>query len=200
MKRFREWLFNQKGEATDLLFPPLINESMIKEDTLELRNGEHLTLGIASIADLNAIIRIQEACYFGKAPWGRIAVNTELRNKHSSFFLMMYHDSFAVSFIGLSSRQDSLHVTNIATDPRYQKNGIASFLIDQVIWIAKQLDKKQITLEVRISNKDAKRLYNKLGFKDVRIKQNYYHSNGEDAVDMVYLLDEMNGAHPVNER
>lgn len=182
-----------------MLFPPLVNEEMLVEEIFEIRNGEQLELGLASEADLNAIIRIQEACYNGVAPWGRIAVNNELRSRKSSFFLMLYHNAFAVAFIGLSSRHNSLHVTNIATDPRYQNNGIASFFIERAIDIAKQLEKDQITLEVRMSNEEAKRLYRKLGFDAVRIKQNYYHNNGEDALDMVYLINKMDGAYNTNE-
>ena len=181
-----------------MLYPPLINEGMLKEVTFELRNGEQLEMGIASVNDLGAIIRIQEACYNGEAPWGRIAVNNELRNRKSSFFLMLYHNAYAVAFVGLSSRDNSLHVTNIATDPRYQNNGIASFFIQRIIEISEQLEKDEITLEVRMSNEGAKRLYRKLGFKDVRVKRNYYHNNGEDALDMVYLTNEMNGADDNN--
>lgn len=198
LKKFKDWLFNRKGESIDVLYPPLINEGMLREETFELRNGEQLELGIASVDDLGAIIRIQEACYNGEAPWGRIAVNNELRNRKSSFFLMLYHHAYAVAFVGLSSRQDNLHVTNIATDPRYQNNGIASFFIQCIIEISEQLEKNQITLEVRMSNEGAKHLYHKLGFKDVRVKRNYYHNNGEDALDMVYLINEMNGAHDSN--
>lgn len=199
LKKFRDWLFNRKGESIDVLYPPLINEGMLKEETFELRNGEQLELGIASVNDLGAIIRIQEACYNGEAPWGRIAVNNELRNRKNSFFLMLYHNAYAVAFVGLSSRENSLHVTNIATDPRYQKNGIASFFIQRIIEISEQLEKDEITLEVRMSNEGAKRLYHKLGFKDVRVKRNYYHNNGEDALDMVYFINEMNGAFDNND-
>lgn len=183
----------------EVLFPPLVNEGMLHAETFELRNGETLELGIASIADLNAIIRIQEACYNGVAPWGRIAVNNELLNRKSSFFLMLYHNAFAVAFIGLSSRQNSLHVTNIATDPRYQNNGIASFFIERVVDIADQLEKDQITLEVRMSNEGAKRLYRKLGFDEIRIKRNYYHNNGEDALDMVYFIHTSDGVDEDND-
>ncbi len=200
MKKFKDWLFNRKGEGQEVLFSPLVNEGMLREETFEIRNGEQLELGIASVADLNAIIRIQEACYNGVAPWGRIAVNNELRNTKSSFFLMLYHNTFAVAFIGLSSRQNSLHVTNIATDPRYQKNGIASFLIERIIEIADQIEKEQITLEVRMSNEGAKRLYRNLGFQEVRVKPNYYHNNGEDALDMVYFINGMDGADDTNGR
>lgn len=196
LKKFKDWLSKLQKEASDLLYPPLIQENMLLTDTYELNNGEKAKVGIATVADLGAIIRIQEACYDGKAPWGRIAVNNELRNRGNSVFLMLYHDSEAIAFVGISSRQNSLHVTNIATYPTYQNNGIASFFIETMIDIARQLEKDRITLEVRMSNVGAKRLYRNLGFNDVHVKRNYYHNNGEDALDMVYLVNDANGVKP----
>lgn len=173
-----------------MLFPPLMTEEMLPEKKYRLRNGDVVEIGLASVEDLEAIIEIQEACYQGEAPWGRVAVNNELRNKRGSFFLMVYHHGEAISFIGISTRQDSLHVTNIATHPQYQSNGIATFLIQTVAQVAPKLEKNKITLEVRMSNEGAKRLYRKIGFLDGDIKRNYYHNNGEDALDMFYLVDE----------
>lgn len=174
-----------------MLYPPTISESMLKEKTYSLTNGEAIVLSLANRFDLDDIIDIQEDCYNGVAPWGRVAVNSELRNKRSSFFLMCHHQEEAIAFIGISMRQDSFHVTNIATRPRYQSEGIGSFLIDVIIDLGKQTNRKRVTLEVRMSNGDAQRLYRNLGFQDVRIKKNYYHNNGEDALDMVYLINEM---------
>lgn len=191
MKKFKNWVEKNKEEIETMLYPPTISESMLKEKTSSLKNGEAIVLSLANRFDLDDIIDIQEDCYNGVAPWGRVAVNSELRNKRSSFFLMCHHQEEAIAFIGISMRQDSFHVTNIATRPRYQSEGIGSFLIDVIIDLGKQTNRKRVTLEVRMSNGDAQRLYRNLGFQDVRIKKNYYHNNGEDALDMVYLIDEM---------
>lgn len=173
-----------------MLFPPLVNQKMLPETSYTLDDGREIQISLATALDSEDIIAIQEACYGGKAPWGRIAVNNELRNKMSSFFLMCHHDDRAIAFIGLSKRHQSLHVTNIATRPEYQKQGIASFLIGAVIAITQKLEKKRVTLEVRMSNVTAQSLYRTLGFEDGQIKRNYYHNNGEDALDMIYLIDE----------
>jgi ribosomal-protein-alanine N-acetyltransferase len=42
-----------------------------------------------------------------------------------------------------------------------------------------------LSLEVRVSNKDAQRLYRKLGFQSRTIKKGYYTEKNEDAVDMI---------------
>lgn len=178
-----------------MLFPPLIEQNMLRKTTYTLKDGREIRISIATERDAEDIIGIQEACYDGKAPWGRIAVNSELRNKVSSFFLMCHHGGRAIAFIGLSKRHESLHVTNIATLPEYQKQGIASFLIKNAIDLSQKLNKRRVTLEVRISNVTAQSLYRTLGFDDGPIKRNYYHNNGEDALDMIYLIDETDGWH-----
>ena len=49
---------------------------------------------------------------------------------------------------------------------------------------AKESNAERITLEVRASNIAARKLYKKLGFKDVGIRKGYYADTGEDAVIM----------------
>lgn len=173
-----------------MLFQPMVDESMLLQKSYRLKNGEVTEVFFATNADLEAIIQIQEACYDGKAPWGRIAVHSELR-KRTSFFLISYHVGLPIAFIGVSLRPESVHVTNIATIPAYQKQGLATFLILMAADIGRKLQRVVMTLEVRMSNEGAKRLYRKIGFQDGKIKKNYYHNNGEDALDMRMNLNKM---------
>jgi len=173
-----------------MLFPPLVKHKMLATDTYLTGNDNKIDIHIATDEDLDAIIAIQKACYDGETPWSRLAVSNELKNKHKAFFLMGQHDERPVAFVGMSMRHNSLHVTNIATIPPYQKQGIGTFLFELVADLAKQLERGNITLEVRMSNENAKRLYRNLGFHDVSIKRNYYRSDGEDALDMIYRIDE----------
>lgn len=190
MKKFKSWLTTKIEGVDDVLFPSLLTSSMLPTDAFKLKNGQVVYLSIAGLHDVDAIMDIQEASYEGGAPWGRIAVSNELRNKRNGYFLMVHDQDFPIAFIGISLRIDSVHVTNIATLPAYQGQGIASSLIRISAEIAKVLERQQITLEVRISNQRAKNLYRHLGFKDRYIKRNYYHDNGEDAIEMVYFLEE----------
>lgn len=184
-----------------MLYPSIVNESMLLQTDYRLRNNEIINVRIASETDLEDIIEIQKACYNGEAPWGRIAVASELRNVSRACFLICHHYGKPVAFIGLALRKESIHVTNIATNPQYQKNGIATFLIEMGAEIGRKLRRNLMTLEVRASNTNAMNLYRKIGFGDGRIKKNYYHNNGEDALEMSYRInetDEMNDAKSLN--
>ena len=47
-----------------------------------------------------------------------------------------------------------------------------------------------MSLEVRLSNRDAQRLYRKLGYVSRAIKEGYYDETNEDALDMVKYIEE----------
>ena len=180
-----------------MLFPPLFTEEMLSERQFIIQENVLLDIRFATEEDLEAIMVIQKACYDGEAPWGRIAVGHELRNKKTSFFLICQDQALPIAFIGLSLGRERIHLTNIATVPAYQKQGIASFLIEQAAEIGRQIGSKAMTLEVRMSNEPAKRLYRKIGFADGQIKYNYYHNNGEDALDMIYKLEKLDDCENV---
>ena len=198
LKKFRSWVSTKIEGVDNVLFPSLITKSMLPTDTFELKNGEIVNVSIAGIHDADAIMEIQEACYEGGAPWGRLAVVNEIRNKRNAFFLMVHCQDQPIAFIGMSMRINSVHVTNIATMPAFQGQGIATRLIEISAAIAKKLNRDKITLEVRISNERAKNLYRHIGFTDHYIKRNYYHDNGEDAIDMVYHIND-NEMDQINE-
>lgn len=174
-----------------MLCSDLVKREMLPTEELVLSNHNRVQIVLGTEEHLEDVMMIQIACYDGKAPWGRIAVRRELRNTHTSYFLICYDHFTPIAFIGMSMRNASMHVTNIATTPTYQGQGVASFLIEIAIDLAKQLNRNVLTLEVRTSNLNAKRLYNYLGFEDGRIKRNYYQDNGEDALEMAYVIEEM---------
>lgn len=160
---------------------------MLKERTYELRNGQELQIRKGNDLDVEGIIEIQEACYGGTAPWGRLVVYNEIQNPYS-FFLMASSHGEPVAFIAVSLKRGQMHITNVATKPSFQKQGLASFLIESAAEIGRQVDQRMMSLEVRVSNKGAIRLYEKIGFKKTYIKKNYYQDNGEDALEMHYKI------------
>lgn len=163
--------------------PKVIDESMIEAKTYELRNGQELAIRKGTDLDVEGIIEIQEACYGGTAPWGRLVVYNEIQSPYS-FFLLAFNYGEPVAFIAVSLKRGQMHITNVATKPTYQKQGVASFLIESVAAIGRKIERTQMSLEVRISNTGAIRLYKKLGFKEKYIKKKYYQDNNEDAVEM----------------
>ena len=76
------------------------------------------------------------------------------------------------------------HVTNIAVSPDYRRMGIGEKLLKALFDVAEEREMIGITLEVRISNTAAQKMYTKNGFKPEGFRKRYYSDTGEDAVIM----------------
>ncbi len=89
-----------------------------------------------------------------------------------------------VGYGGLWLTVDEAHITAIAVDPRQRGKGIGELLLSTLVDHAYELGALQITLEVRVSNLVAQRLYVKYGFQPAGTRKRYYTDNGEDALIM----------------
>jgi [ribosomal protein S18]-alanine N-acetyltransferase len=89
-----------------------------------------------------------------------------------------------VGYAGLWLMTDEAHITTIAVDPDFQGNGIGELLLVALIDRAMQIGARGLTLEVRVTNDTAQRLYEKYTFKEMGIRRRYYSDNGEDALVM----------------
>lgn len=71
---------------------------------------------------------------------------------------------------------------NIVVAPAVRRMGIGMQLLDTLLVQARQNDSASIFLEVRESNMAARRLYEKLGFRENGRRRAYYTNPSEDAV------------------
>ena len=58
--------------------------------------------------------------------------------------------------------REEMHVLNVATNPKFRRQGVARMLFDHAIRYAKKRAVEQIILEVRPSNQAARDLYTKV--------------------------------------
>ena len=79
---------------------------------------------------------------------------------------------------------------NLAVNKDVRRQGIGEAIIRAAIKDARDRGGERATLEVRESNMPAIRLYEKLGFKVIAIRRNYYEAPSEDALVMwIYDLE-----------
>jgi len=76
------------------------------------------------------------------------------------------------------------HIITIGVRNAYRQQGIGERLLISVVDMVIKLNADLITLEVRISNKQAQTLYSKYNFYQVGTRKRYYSDNGEDAAIM----------------
>ena len=134
-----------------------------------------------SIGDLPEIEEIERRAY--RTPWSRSMFASELA-KGTSICLGAFEGDELVGYIVNSRYVDAWHVMNVAVDPDYQRRGIATRLLERLFELTAGDDGRGYTLEVRVSNGDAIRLYEKLGFERHGIRRGYYTDNREDALIM----------------
>ena len=79
---------------------------------------------------------------------------------------------------------DEAHITTFAVHPTWRRRGVGQHLLLRMLQLANDRRAREATLEVRLSNMPARRLYEKYGFRPVGIRPRYYSDNGEDALIM----------------
>jgi ribosomal-protein-alanine N-acetyltransferase len=104
--------------------------------------------------------------------------------KPTSICLGAFEGEQLVGYMINSRYVDAWHVMNVAVDPDRQRRGIASALIQRLFELTDDDERRGYTLEVRVSNEGAIRLYRGLGFEPRGIRRGYYTDNREDALIM----------------
>jgi ribosomal-protein-alanine N-acetyltransferase len=135
------------------------------------------------LADLNAVEQIEQRSY--PTPWSRSMFAGELA-KPSSICLGAFDTETGElsGYLIISRYVDAWHVMNVAVAPDRRRHGIASTMLDRLFELTAGDGRRGYTLEVRVSNTGAIRLYERLGFKARGIRRGYYTDNREDALIM----------------
>ncbi len=141
---------------------------------------EALEIRRLSYADLPQIVAIERRAF--TTPWSLAMFVLEL-SKSSGICLAALRAGRIVGYLVCSRYDVVWHVMNVAVDDRLRQQGIATALIERLFVIADRPG-EQYTLEVRMSNAAAIRLYERFGFKAAGRRRGYYHDNREDAVIM----------------
>ena len=87
-------------------------------------------------------------------------------------------------YVSVWYQGDEAHITEIAVRETLRGNGIGELLLIGALRAAVEYGSKVMTLEVRVSNFIAQRLYEKYAFESVGIRKAYYSDNREDAAIM----------------
>ncbi|WP_461240621.1 ribosomal protein S18-alanine N-acetyltransferase [Paucilactobacillus sp. N302-9] len=183
--KFKKWLKDgrqrrRKDEIADAL--------AIKNAIVDINDVDYF-IARAQITDVPEILQVEQQIY-GATPWNENAFVQEIRRKRDRLYLVVRKNDMLIGFVGCSFDRvhNESHITNIAITPAYQNKGIGRYLLQYLLKISAAVDMHVISLEVRISNENAQRLYRKMGFLKRKIKKGYYLGDHEDALEMVLDL------------
>ena len=135
------------------------------------------------LRDLTAIEEIERESY--PTPGSRSMFAGEL-SKPTSICLgaIDVETNRLVGYLIISRYVDAWHVMNIAVTDEFRRRGIATRLMERLFEITSGVGRRGYTLEVRVSNDAAIRLYESLDFKARGLRRGYYTDNREDALIM----------------
>ena len=135
-----------------------------------------------ALEDLPAVHAIERASF--DAPWPPEAYRNDLESNRLAQYLVARVGDEVAAYGGMWLMVDEGHIITFAVHPAWRRQHIGERLLLSFLDLAVDRGAHEATLEVRLSNLPARRLYEKFGFRPVGLRPRYYSDNGEDALIM----------------
>ena len=168
------------------------NEKDMKENQVKAEYQQNIDNGSKSEIPEYRIVRMAKEHIDGvyeveslsfSVPWSKNSFTQELKNP-LAYYLVILKDDKVAAFGGFWKVLDEAHVNNIAVHPDFRGMHLGDMIVEAMTQLAKEIEIREMTLEVRASNTTAKNLYSKYGFKMLGVRKEYYLDNKEDALLM----------------
>ena len=137
------------------------------------------------VEDLEQVVEIEQNLF--SVPWTKEGFLTYLMKKDTMFFVVEEKERI-LGYCSMMTVLDEGDILNVAVRSDRQKEGIGQFLVDSMLRMAEMQGIKLVHLEVRQGNETARRLYQRLGFKEDGLRRNYYENPVENAVLMTKTM------------
>lgn len=131
--------------------------------------------------DVPFISRLEEETF--SMPWSADSFLQMIEKEDTAYFVAE-EDGKLLGGCGLLLIAGEGNITNVVVAPGERRRGVATGLLTYLIAEGDQAGLCAYTLEVRVSNEAAIRLYEKLGFVSEGIRPNFYEKPTEDAMIM----------------
>ena len=147
-------------------------------------------------ATLPQVTSVEQSAY--KYPWTHGNFSDSLNSGYEAQLLMggQVNPELLGYFVAMKG-VDEVHLLNITVAPAYQLQGWGRLMLDALALWSRGEGAQWLWLEVRTSNRHAKALYTRYGFREVGLRKGYYPEGGtsllgtsarEDAVVMSLRL------------
>ena len=130
--------------------------------------------------DLDKVVWLEKEIF--TTPWSRTSFQESLEKTYSYFFVAQEKE--VVGYCGIHNLGGDGEITNVAVDKNWRKKHVAHSMLEFAMHEAGKEGVEAFTLEVRVSNTPAIKLYEKLGFVNQGIRKNFYQNPVEDAIVM----------------
>ncbi len=141
-----------------------------------------LTVQPMGTDDIPAVHAIESASF--PTPWPPYAFRQELETNRMARYVVVRAGDRVIAYAGIWLMVDEAHVTTFAVLPAYRRRGIGGLLLCELMAMSAAIGAAVLTLEVRLGNAAARKLYGSFGFRPVGVRPRYYSDNSEDALIM----------------
>jgi ribosomal-protein-alanine N-acetyltransferase len=136
---------------------------------------------LGDAADLDGVLDVDVQSF--TRPWTRAMYESEFLNRDTSrMFVLRTAGRPVAGYCAAWFVLDEIHINNIAVRPELRGQGLGSALLAHVLEEGRAAGASRATLEVRRSNDDARRLYERFGFRVAGVRRDYYTDPTEDAL------------------
>jgi len=139
-------------------------------------------------SDLDAVLAIEQRAF--PQPWSRSFFEKELSTPQACCTVAVCGADGRAELVGYTvcwRVLDELHLLNVAVHADYRGGAIGRRLVEHVLEDGRATGGRVVYLEVRAGNVSARRLYRRLGFRDLGVRRAYY-GPGQDAIVMELRL------------
>ncbi len=144
-----------------------------------------MTLETLLHGDIASVLELEKECF--PDPWNETSWQ-EAFARADFFSFALKEGETLVGFVCGTCLFEESELLKIAVAPSFRGRGLGAMLLNALTQEAKNRGAEKMFLEVREGNVAARTLYEKSGFTQTRIRKKYY-DNGENAVEMVKLID-----------
>ncbi len=148
-------------------------------------SGQRVSFRSMVPADLDEVMAIERTSF--RHPWSSNFFLEELQVACARSILAQVNDKI-VGYVLFWLLPDAVDIHNIAVHTEFRRKRIGQSLLQHVLEQARNRSSSRVTLEVRVSNIAAQKLYESVGFVSQGLRKGYYSDDGEDAVIMALEL------------
>ena len=136
--------------------------------------------------DVPTVVAIERASY--TMPWSEATFRGLLRRRDAEM-VSAEADGVVIGYAAFWCVVDQGELGNVAVSADWRGRGLGARLVEDVLRRAARRGVREVFLEVRPSNNVARQLYERLGFRPVGRRRNYYQAPVEDAIVLRYLVE-----------
>lgn len=135
--------------------------------------------------DIRGIMEIEQDSF--TAPWSELSFLNDMYNSDSLSKVALIENR-VVGYVCPRYVLNEGHLLNLAVHRDFRRRGIATELMNTVLEELKEKGCTLVYLEVRVTNLDAIKFYERFGFKISSFRRKYYSDPVEDGALMMRWL------------